>query len=211
MKKDLIKNIQLWLINSNDYQAGLSLFIKTGSLPKLASLLSKKPKPSKLKYELEKLVKNQKPLTAKEKQPPLKTVSFVPEKAQAKINVKVKENKPVLVKYNAEFKTLLDERRALFANGLIESKPQEEVHKVAIRIEEIGDLLDGLNTRKAYFVKHGHERKNKVVETKKYSSTEEILKRIENLKRYVRRDKGNQQKLDQWNAELVQLKNKLDA
>lgn len=213
MKLELIKSIQLWLIDPVDYQIGLTLFIKTGRLPRLASLLSKKENSKKLKYELAKLVKNQKPLTEKEKQTPVKILTIAPQ-PQKNISPKsINEKHPVLIGYKAEFTELLDERRALFTNSLVEGKPQEEVYRAAKRIEEIGDLLDEVNARKEYFIKHGNERKNQAVKAKEYTSTTDIVKRIENLKRYIRRDNkaSKLEKVDEWEAELQQLENKLNA
>lgn len=214
LNQEHLNSIQLWFAGGKEYSAGLQLLTQAGHLPHLVRTLARTKNAGKLEYELSKLVKGLPPLP-KQKHTLVTVVSKVSTAAatgKKSITVTPSEadGDEVLAGLHKKQKDLMDERRGLHSHSLGENTPQEERHKAALRIEQIGDDLDFVGQSIAHYKKH-KTLPLPEAKTDKYQGVEDIVKQLANITRYRNRYKNNHQKLAQLDAEEKDLKQKLNA
>ena len=201
----MIEEIKAWLSSDQDYQCGLALYLKHGRSKSLMRVLSISGETSKSKstliYELERILVNATSekivKTAKniDRIAPVSTVTLPvntipPESAGgASSGVIRRQNTPEIDQLIQQKIMLLKEWDSLHATLELVDQPIRLLN--ALRILEIGDILDDMYNRLDHYNKHGVLPPAKVFSKPKWESRKpfDIATRRTTLRTYVTREK----------------------
>ena len=201
----MIEEIKAWIGSDQDYQCGLALYLKHGRSKSLMRVLSIGGPTSKSKatliYELERLLVNatsEKIVKTSENIDRIAPVSTgrvtvhpIPTESAggASFGVIRRQNTPEIDQLIQQKIMLLKEWDSLHATLELVDQPIRLLN--ALRILEIGDILDDMYNRLDHYNKHGVLPPAKVFPKYKWDSAKpfDIAKRRTTLRTYVTREK----------------------
>lgn len=201
----MIEEIKDWLSSQHDYQLGLALYVKHGRSKSLMRVLSISGETSKSKatliYELERLLVNatsEKIVKTSENIDriapvgtdilPVNTISPLAT-GGATSGIVRRGNTPEIDQLIQQKIMLLKEWDSLHATLELVDQPTRLIN--ALRILEIGDILDDMYNRLDHYNKHGVLPPAKVFPKYKWDSAKlfDVAKRRTTLRTYVTREK----------------------
>lgn len=213
MKNEIAKSVGRWLASGRNYDEGVRIYAMYGTFPHLARLMAKRRMEEKLLFVMRELAAKH----------PYKAPKPAPKAAEVAVSTpqEVINNKPEpggnlaeeLAALDSEVKVLMDERRMHYLGSLGEKNTKEERRKAAIRILELGDLIDQYYDDIAHIKKTGELPRKKEADNRvEGMSAVQLMKRKEVVRTYLSKYGGKPEKISlfkQYEAEMAALEAQL--